>query len=241
MLRDPGTRREEHALVIEGPTAVADALDRGVDLETVYFGYRASPAFASLIARLDATPVVELKEGVLEKVGTTRTPQPVLGVVPWTPQPIASLGPGLVIVAVGVSDPGNAGTLLRTAEAVGAAGVVFAGNAVDPANPKAVRASAGAILGLPVVVAHDAGVALDALGAQGRHRVGTTATDGSAYTDADLPGELVLVLGSESHGLASDVARRLDDLVTIPMRGGESLNVAIAGSVLAFEWRRRNP
>lgn len=240
-MRDPVSRREEGALVLEGPTAVEDALDRGIALESVYFGSGAPAAFAALRTRLGSVPTAELKEGVLEKVGSTRTPQPVLGVVRWAPQPLDALEVGLVIVAVGVADPGNAGTLVRTAEAVGASGVVFSGESVDPANPKAVRASAGAILGVKIVVADDPEALLDALGAQGRRRIGTTATGGATYTEADLSGDLTLVLGSESHGLAPDVTRRLDGLVTIPMRGGESLNVAVAGSVLAFEWRRRNP
>ncbi len=234
-------RRDEHAIVLEGPTAVDDALDRGVTLESVYFGSGAPAAFAGLRARLGSVPTAELKEGVLEKVGSTRTPQPVLGVVRWAPQPLDALDAGLVIVAVGVADPGNAGTLVRTAEAVGASGVVFTGDSVDPANPKVVRASAGAILGVKVVVDNDPAALLDAFGTQGRRRIGTTASGGAAYTETDWAGDLALVLGSESHGLAPDVTRRLDGLVTIPMRGGESLNVAVAGSVLAFEWRRRNP
>ncbi|HSO96534.1 MAG TPA: RNA methyltransferase, partial [Acidimicrobiia bacterium] len=211
LARDRHARRTEHAFLLEGPLLLEAALDRDAPLEAVYLGYGARAAFPALLARLTATgiPVQDLREGVLEKVGTTRTPQPVLAVatLPTDPQ----LPPdGDVLVAVDVADPGNLGTMIRSAEAAGATAVVVTGASVDPHNPKAVRSSAGAILGLPIVEQPDPATALDALHDQGRHTVGTTARGGRASDTLDVTTPIALVVGNEAHGLAPDVQSRLD-------------------------------
>src|SRR5262249_45147516 len=130
LIRDPRARRAEHAFVVEGPRVVEAALDRDAELQSTYIGPGAARAFASLVGRLRAlgVPIEELKEGVLERIGDTVTPQPVLAVASTTRAGLDDLGAdGLVLVAVTVRDPGNAGTLLRSAEAAGASGVVFCG------------------------------------------------------------------------------------------------------------------
>ena len=244
LLRDPAARRAAGALVLEGPRLVADALRRGAPLTAVYLGPHAERAFAGLVAdaRAAGVRIASLKEGVLEKVGTTRTPQPVLAVAPAPDAPaLATLvaAPGPVVVAVDVSDPGNLGTLVRSAEAAGAAGMVCCGG-VDVHNPKAVRASAGAVLAVPIVTHDDPAAVLDALRDAGRRALGTAATGGTPYTEAPLDEPVALVLGSEAHGMPDAVAARLDGTVSIPMAGAtESLNVAVAGSVLLFEAARR--
>jgi TrmH family RNA methyltransferase len=245
LLRDPAARRAESAFVLEGPRLVADALDRGVTLDAVYVGVHADRAFAELLARLRAAgvPVHGLKEGVLEKLGTTRTPQPVLGVVPIpAPVPVGDLPPGLAVVTVGVQDPGNLGTIVRSAEAAGAvAAVVGRGeHGVDPWNPKVVRGSAGAVLGIPVTTVDDPADALRSLRARGFRAVGAEATGARPYTDVDLTGACALVIGSEAHGLGDAVAAALDEIVAIPMAGAtESLNAGVAASILLFEAARQ--
>lgn len=244
LLRDPAARRAAGALVLEGPRLVADALRRGVPVTTVYLGPNAETAFAGLVAdaRAAGARIASLKEGVLEKVGTTRTPQPVLAVVPAPATPtlgalVAATGP--VIVAVDVSDPGNLGTLVRSAEAFDAAGVVCCGG-VDVHNPKAVRASAGAVLAVPILTTDDPAALFDALRAAGRRTLGTAARGGTPYSEARLDAPVALVLGSEAHGMPEALVARLDGTVTIPMAGAtESLNVAVAGSVLLFEAARQ--
>jgi TrmH family RNA methyltransferase len=244
LLRDAAARRDAGALVLEGPRLVADALRRGVPLTALYLGTNAERSFAGLVddARAAGVHVAVLKEGVLEKVGTTRTPQPVLAIAPAPSEPpldslAAAAGP--IVVTVDVADPGNLGTIVRSAEAAGAAGVVCCGG-VDARNPKVVRASAGAVLSVPLVSGADAAAALDALHAAGRTCLGTVAAGGLPYTEAPLDGPVAFVLGSEAHGVPAPVAARLDGLVSIPMAGAtESLNVAVAASVLMFEAARR--
>ncbi len=213
LLHDPAARRAESAFVLEGPRLVADALDRGVELESVWIGANARRAFADLLARVDASgvDVHELKEGVLEKLGSTRTPQPVLAVAA-IPSPVAldALPDGVVVVTDAIQDPGNLGTIVRSAEAAGAVAVVVGrgSQGVDPWNPKVVRGSAGAILGLPVLVVDDPVDALGVLRRNGARLVGADGGASTAYTDADLTGRVALVIGSEAHGLAPEVASR---------------------------------
>ncbi len=233
--------------MVEGPRAVGAALDRGVRLESVFLGPRAEVAFPALCARLDesGTGVVTLKEGVLEKVGSTRTPQPVLAVasIPVR-EPDVLVRDGLVLVTLGISDPGNLGTLVRSADASGAAAIVLGPGSVDAYNPKVVRASAGAIFGIPLVDAESEGwtavEALDALGELGRQRLGATAGGGTPHTDVDFTRPTAVVLGNEAHGIDPAVDARLDGHVRIAMSGpAESLNVAMAGTVLCFESARQ--
>jgi len=243
LLREPAARQEAGQFVLEGPRLVADALDRGVPLTGVYFGLNARRSFASLVTAVEAAgrPIRDLKDGVLERLMSTRTPQPVLAVaaIP-TPLTLAAIAPGLVVLTAGVSDPGNLGTILRSAEAAGAVAVVTA-DGVDPWNPKVVRASAGSVLGVPVVSVGDASAALETLHAAGRRLVGADGDATLEYTDADLAGDVVIVVGSEAHGIPADATTRLDVTVRIPMAGAvESLNAGVAASILLFEAARQH-
>jgi RNA methyltransferase, TrmH family len=208
----------------------------------VLFGLGAQRAFAPLVERLEyaGVPVVDLREGALEKIATTRTPQPVVGVAPIRAESLDAIATGgHVVVVVDVADPGNAGTVLRSAEASGAAAVIFGGASVDAHNPKVVRASAGAIFSVPVVEEDDPVAVLDRLAAAGRCRLGATPSGGTPYDRAPLA-DAAIVLGGEAHGLPPAVVDTLDDKVSIPMAATtESLNVAMAATVLCFEAQRQ--
>lgn len=160
-----------------------------------------------------------------------RTPKATLAEVP-------AGAPVLVCVAVG--DPGNAGTLLRSAEAAGFGAVVFTAGSVDPFAPKCVRASAGSVFRVHVVRGGEASTVLDEVAATGRRRIGTRPHDATPLPEADLAGPLALVLGSEAHGLPAAVDAYIDAWVSIPMAGRtDSLNVAMAGTLLCYEVHRR--
>jgi TrmH family RNA methyltransferase len=226
---------------VEGPRAVSGALDRSAPLDTVYFAPGAERAFPQLAARVAeaGVPVAWLREGVLERIGSTVTPQPVLAVAPQPAADRDALARDGLVLAGGLGDPGNLGAVLRVAEASGAVAMVCWEGSVDAYNPKVVRASASAIFGIPVLEGWSAVEALEVLGALGRYRLGADATGGVPYTAVDFRRPSVLVLGHEAHGLAPEVARLLDGRVTIPMAGrAESLNVATAAAVLCFEAAR---
>jgi TrmH family RNA methyltransferase len=219
-----------------------------VPVESVYIDRQLLSPIDPLQAVLDqaysaGSRVFELEPGVLGRVASTVTPPPVLAVVPDIDVPLTWLGDhgaDLVVVCVDVRDPGNAGTVLRSAEAAGASGVVFCDGSVDLFNPKTVRASAGAVFHVPVVVGGEARVVLDQLGTWGLRRLGAVAADGEDYTVADLVSPLALVVGNEGHGLPEQVTGSLDARISIPMGGrAESLNVGMAAAVLCFEAARQ--
>lgn len=192
--------------------------------------------------RLDAgVEVLSLTDRAFESVAPAVSPQPVLALVarPHVELPQSLAPHDLVLVLVGVADPGNTGTIIRTAEACAACCVVVVGGA-DPWAPKAVRASAGSVLRVPVVQATDAGAVLEALRAGGAAVVAADPRDGARHDAGVLAAgkrAVALVLGSESHGL--DPSLPIDHRVRIPMAGRtESLNVAMAATLLAFETRR---
>ncbi len=244
LLRDRAARRDDGAFVLEGPRVVAGALDRGAALETIYLGPGAAKAFAPLVARAVAggADVAELRDGVLEKVGTTRTPQPVFAVARRRHRPIADLAAaGHLVVTVDISDPGNLGTIIRSAEASGADGVVVTGaNSVDLHHPKVVRSTAGAIFGVDVAEEDDAMSALDAVALPGRRRLAARAIDAEPYDETDLAHSCALVLGNEARGIPPELHDHLDGGVCVPMTGAaESLNVAMAATVLCFEAARQ--
>ncbi len=137
-----------------------------------------------------------------------------------------------VLVADQLNDPGNLGTMLRSSEAAGVEAVVLTPGSVDPFNPKVVRASAGAVFHVPVISA-----TLDEVRAAGIRLVGTSSHLGGRHTEGDWSGRLAIVLGNEAHGLPDDAA--VDQWIRIEHHGrAESLNVAMAGTLLVFEAAR---
>jgi TrmH family RNA methyltransferase len=245
-------RQAERCFVVEGVKVVREALASGVGVESVYVD-RASLAPDGLTAAVleeayaAGSRVFDLAPGVLARVADTVTPQPIMAVVEQMDVPLRALGPegadgepALIVVCVDVRDPGNAGTILRSAEAAGATGVVCCDGSVDVFNPKTVRSSAGALFRVPVVTGGDAADVLAELGRWGLRRLAAVARGGVTYTDADLTGPVALVLGNEAHGLPGAIEDALDGRLTIPMAGrAESLNAGMAGAVLCFEAARQ--
>ena len=174
-------------------------------------------------------PVWTVGDGVLAKVGSVVTPQGVMATA-RIPE-IAPVANGdFAVELAGVADPGNAGTIVRTAVAAGAQAVVFSPESVDPWNPKAVRASAGALFRVPLAETGPKG-----------ERVGADPHRGDPYDQADLTGPLTLVVGNEAHGLDQlDQSAAIDRWVSIPTAESvESLNVAAATAILCFEIARQ--
>lgn len=224
LLRDADARRAEGRVVLEGRRLLDGARARGAEIEAVY-----------------GEGGIPIAPGVLERISDVHTPQPVLAVA-IDPVRAADAGitGGAVLVGVDINDPGNAGTMVRSAEASGCAAVVFAGNSVDPRNPKCVRASAGAIFGISVVEADDPVSLIELLTRIGHHPVAAVAHRGAVPERLDLTGDVAIVVGSEAHGLAPEAIDACRDRVTVPMASAaESLNVAMAATVLCFEAARQ--
>ncbi|HET7488034.1 MAG TPA: RNA methyltransferase [Acidimicrobiales bacterium] len=228
--------------MVEGVKVLSEALAAGAPVEAVF---AAPGAPAELLDRAAAAGarVHSLAPGVLERVADAVTPQPVIATLPFLDVGLPALqGADLVVVCVDVRDPGNAGTVLRSAEAAGAGGVVLCDGCVDVYNPKTVRASAGSLFHVPVVAGGDPVAVLRTLGDWGVRRLAAVAEGGDDYAESDLRRPCALVLGNEASGLPAAVlaAGVLDGALTIPMAGrSESLNVGMAAAVLCFEAARQ--
>ena len=208
--------------VVEGLGLLRQAMDAGWTIEGCYLAPGTS-------VDLDVVQH-QLAPNVMERVASTESPQPVLAVVSMRSSDLPA-DATFVLVADRLADPGNAGTIIRSAEAAGADAVVLTPGSVDPYNPKVVRASAGSLFRIPIAEA-----TLESL--SGFRRLGTSSHRGDVYTDPVYHGRVAVVVGNEAHGLDDDAA--IDQWITIPHAGpAESLNVAMAATVVAFEVARQ--
>jgi TrmH family RNA methyltransferase len=235
---DRRARDAEGSFVIEGPTLVADAIVAGVEIEAVFVeaGVELEPAPPSKVGVHTVIP------GVLRKATDAVTSQGVAAIAKRPEHTLEDVPAGrAVLVLAGIADPGNAGTLLRTAEAARIGAVLFCGGSVDPWSPKCVRSSAGSVLRSVIVRGGDAVQVLGGLAAGGRRRVGTRVAGAPSLFGAELPADVAIVLGNEAHGVPTGLESEIDEWVSIPMHGRtESLNVAMAGTLLCFEVLRRH-
>jgi TrmH family RNA methyltransferase len=204
---------------------------------------RNSPSVAAVVDRVfdSGVRVFDLAPGVIERVADTVTPQPVLAVIGFEPVALEEIGEvSMVMVCVDVRDPGNAGTMIRMADAAGVGAVVCCDGTVDPTNPKTVRASAGSLFHVPTVVGGEPVSVIGALRARGFVSVGATVHTGGDYTRFDWLQKVAVVFGNEATGLDASVVGCLDHQVTIPMVGrAESLNVSVSAAALCFEALRQ--
>ena len=228
-------RRRASRFLAEGPNLVEGALRRDLVIE-VFVTEDALIRFESMLGDV---PVHLVTERAAKALSDTVTP---VGLVAVCEAPSTSLSgvladrPKLVAVAAGISEPGNAGTLIRIADAMGADAVVLAGHSVDPYNGKCLRASAGSIFAIPVVAEPDATQAVSALSDGGLRVLATTLDGDLSLDDADLSGPTAWLFGPESHGLPAELTEMAADRIRIPMAGGaESLNVAAAAAICLYQ------
>ncbi len=233
----------------EGVELLRTALRAGAAVESVYLappgGHDPVIGEACDEALAAGARLFTLAPGVLERVADTVTPQPVLSVLPMLDGPVTPPfdAPGLrplVVVMVDVRDPGNAGTVLRTADAAGVDAVIFGGDSVDPYNPKTVRSSAGSLFHVPFGVQEDAVTLATGLRAAGYRTLAAVVQGGEDYAALDWSVPSALFLGNESSGLGVEVVDAVGGAVAVPMEGrAESLNVGVTCAVVCFEALRQ--
>lgn len=229
--------RAEHGLFLaEGPRVVSDLLDSPLRTETLIVARSAARegALAELARRAAAAgvPVETLPDAELEALADTASPQGVMAVGRIPERAWPEREPRRILVLDAVGDPGNVGTLIRTAEAAGAEAVVCLPGTADPWSPKVVRAAAGSAFRIPVL-----GLGWEAARARIREAgLALWAADpaGEPFFRGEVaPGRLALALGNEAHGISPAVLEAADRRISIPMAGrAESLNVAAAGAIL---------
>ena len=231
-------RRRAARFLAEGPNLVEAALRRGLVSE-VFVTEGASARFGAVLSDV---PVHLVTDRAAKALSDTVTPVGLVAVCSVPDVGLADViadGPRLVAVAVAISEPGNAGTLIRIADAMGADAVVLAGHSVDPYNGKCLRASAGSIFSIPVVSDADAASVVGTLSDAGLQVLATTVDGEVSLDDAELAGPTAWLFGPESHGLPSELAAITTHRVRIPMPGtAESLNVASAASICLYQSAR---
>lgn len=233
-------RRKAQRFLVEGAHLVEAASERGL-IREVFATEAAGQRYAALLDQQDA-PVNLVTERAAKALSDTVTPAGLVAVCEFPSLSLDDVlggAPRLVVVGVEIGEPGNAGTLIRIADAMGAGAVIFGGHSVDPYNGKCLRASAGSVFAIPVIVAPDAGAAVSALQTHGLRVLATTLDGESSLDDVDLAGPTAWLFGSESHGLSPELAQQADSRVAIPMSGGaQSLNVAAAAAICLYQSAR---
>ena len=248
LLADRKHRRREGAFVVEGVQPVWQAVEAGAEVEALVMAPELlgdSPA-AAMVAEQEAagTRVARVTSELFERLSGRDGPSGLAAIVRWPLRPLTGLavGPGAVFVALHeIGNPGNLGTIIRTANAAGAAGVILVGAATDPFDPAAVKASMGALFGVPVARAAPAAEFFTWAGRAGVAVVTTSPAAADSFWDVRYPRPLAVLLGAEGAGLPSDLLARGDLRVRIPMVGtAESLNLAVAAALLLYEVRRQS-
>jgi len=250
--RDAALRREEDVLIAEGVHLAHEALDHGAQIVLTVVSPRLEQnaegrELHRRLAESGEQPFV-VDDGLLDSLQDARSPQPILILLR---RPVWGADAGieagrtpLVVALVGVQDPGNLGSLIRTADAAGATACFVAPGSADPFHPRAVRATMGSVFRLPV---HTGGPQplLARFRERGLRLVGAGPRGSAIYDDSDLSGPLALFFGAEGRGLPREVCDGLDETIAVPMAPGvESLSVGAAAAVVLFEaarQRRRSP
>jgi TrmH family RNA methyltransferase len=219
---------------------LGEALGSGLDVAAVLAAQSARQAVEKYVRRANGVRVFVLPDALFRKVSATESSQGVMTLVrppAWRLDQLFG-GQAMVVVIDGIQDPGNAGAILRAAEAFAASGVILLKGTVSPFNPKAVRASAGSVFRLPFVHGVDASLALAALEERKLDVYSATPDGKKSLAQADLRRECAFIIGSEGRGVSERLRAGAVDL-KIPLSRVESLNAAMAAGILLYEARRQ--
>ncbi len=228
---------------VEGMRMIEEAIRSGLRFKAVFFSTSAQPRAERLLPQIGAhVEMLLLPDEVFDSAVATETPQGVAALVKTRPVDIEALWQTknpLVVALAGLQDPGNVGTVIRSAEAFGANTLLLGKGSVSPLNPKVARAAAGSLFRVNIVPVHLESV----LGELQAHRIrliGTSSHKGKPAPEVDLTGPVAIFLGNEGAGLSREIADRLDEKVLIPQSPRvESLNAGVAGSILLYEAARQ--
>jgi TrmH family RNA methyltransferase len=239
---DGNVRREKKRFLLEGKRAVAAALGfKHIHVHELIFSDHLLGGDLDLVqqARSRNIPLTRVSKDVFKKIADVMSPQGIAAVIAipeWKPAEVLGGKDTLIVVACGIQDPGNVGTIIRSCEAAGAAALVTLEGTADPFNAKVVRATAAGLLALPILRFKTPDFLSEA-SRRGMRLVATGANGGKPYCNFDwVTRPLALCIGSEGEGLPEDMMQACTEKVSIPMKGhAESLNAAVAASILLFE------
>ena len=244
LLHNRTKRHRQGEFLVQGVRPITLAIEHGWTIRSLISDGRPRLSnWGGAIWETTTAEQVVMAPELVAELGEKDEPSELLAVVEMPPDSLDRLDPtGLTVVFDRPSQPGNLGTLARSADAFGASGLVVTGHAADPYDPRAVRSSTGSLFALTVVRAPSHREVLDWAAPHGITVVGTDETGGIDVRDADLSGPLIVVVGNETNGMTTAWREACDPLVAIPMAGSaSSLNAATAGSIVleeAFRQRR---
>jgi len=229
---------------IEGLRILEEAIRSGLRFRAVFFSSSAEAKAQRLLPQIGAqVETVLLPDKLFASAVPSETPQGVAALVRWKElsldEVLAKAQAGPLLALAGIQDPGNLGTILRSAEAFGAGGVLLGEGTVSPFNPKVVRASAGSVFRLPVARTK-LFAALGPMREHGLRLVATSSHKGTPLCDAKLAGPVAIFIGGEGAGLPRDLIPEMDEIVAIPHSPQvESLNAGVAASIVLYEVARQ--
>ena len=235
-----GTATDQGFAVAEGFHLLEEALASDCEISAVFAAESVRSAVESHVRGLRSIRVIVLAEDVFQSLATTESSQGVIALArppQWTVDQILR-GHALAVILDGLQDPGNAGTILRAAEAFGATGVAFLKGTVSPYNPKCLRASAGSVFRVPLVAALDQHVLMAAAQQRQIELLALMPKGGVEIGEADLKRKCALIVGSEGRGLSERLRGQALD-VRIPTVGVESLNAALAAGIALYAARKQ--
>jgi RNA methyltransferase, TrmH family len=240
-----GEPTPEGGVAIEGVRIIEEAVRSGLRFQAVFFSESGRKHAARLLPQISSqTEALLLPDQVFSSAVSTETPQGVAALVKLKPVKLDDLldpagGVPLIVAVAGIQDPGNLGTIIRSAEAFGARGVLLGEKTVHPTNPKVVRASAGSAFREPLIQVKLA----DAITVMQQHSLQVVASSshkGKPLDDVDFTGPLAVLIGNEGAGLPSEILAQADELVTIPHSPRvESLNAGMAAAIFLYEIARQ--
>jgi TrmH family RNA methyltransferase len=231
---------------VEGLRIVEEAIRSGLRFRAVFFSESAQAKAQRLLPQIGShVETVLLPDKLFTGLVPSETPQGVAALVAWRESPpeavLAKAAAGPLLALAGIQDPGNLGTILRSAEAFGAGGVILGQGTVSPFNSKVVRASAGSVFRVPVVRAK-LQESLAQMRKQGLRLIATSSRQGTPVGEGNLTMPMVIFIGSEGAGLPRELMAQMDELLAIPHSPKvESLNAGVAASIVLYEIAKQRP
>lgn len=247
-LADRKTRKREGVFLVEGMQPVWRASESGWHIETLILApdLIENPAVYEMASRLegDGTRIVHLTRDLFTRLSERDGPAGVMAIVRSRASRLRDVRVGesdAWIILHRVHNPGNLGTIIRTADAAGMAGIILCGDSTDPFAPASVKASMGSIFAMQMVIETNVDAVFDWAAEQGMHLVGTSGYADVSHWDAEAPRPCAIVLGNEGDGLPEELIAKMDSTVRIPMTGtAESLNLSVAAALLMYEVQRHS-
>lgn len=242
-IRQAKARRQDHVFVVEGWKMVREALERNLVLRLYCSQSEQLRCQDMLDSRqcqnIDLEPI---SDALFAQLSDTVTPQGILGVVKmpvYSWEELCDLPEAALLFLENIQDPGNLGTMLRTAEGAGMSGVILSGDCVDLFNPKVVRATMGALFRVPYYICGNMVEEMQLLQEKGFHFYAAHLQGKRIFTEESYEGRVGILIGNEANGISDRVARQADTRIKIPMEGElESLNAAVSAALLMYEVHR---